>query len=553
VASLNEQYYPPALLAIIQLSGKTTASHKLKSGYRFMNDQDILESIFQSEELPTLPAVASKLIHMMSREDTTLADIAQLVSRDVALSTKILKVSNSAFYSFPQQIGSIQQAVSILGINAVRSLVLSFSFLTIRRGKQQSGFNFKKFWEDSLAAAVSSKLISEKVKKCDSDEVFVSGLLQNLGELILARTFPEKYEQVLSTEVETLEERLSIEESVIGANHAVIGYEVAKQWGFPESLLEPIRHHHTPHLYEGKNKTIHATIKSVYLSDLLTHILFSEKPEKYHKLFRKEARTLLGFSHEDIEDILDHVHLRVIQAGEYFNLKITNTKSIQEILQEANIRLSLLNLDYDQMNKQLIKAKVELEKLADELKNKNRILDNLANVDGLTNVFNHRYFQNVLEQEFDRSIRHQTTLSLLFVDIDHFKNFNDTHGHQTGDFILKAFCKTMKEQIRKYDTLARYGGEEFAIILPSTGEDESLTVAEKLRSIIEEALFYHPELNNEYQVTASIGAATITPSNDENVSKSDLISRADQALYEAKKQGRNMVTSWSPKKKWFKF
>ena len=111
----------------------------------------------------------------------------------------------------------------------------------------------------------------------------------------------------------------------------------------------------------------------------------------------------------------------------------------------------------------------------------------------------------------------------------------------------------MKEQIRKYDTLARYGGEEFAIILPSTGEEESLTVAEKLRSIIEEALFYHPELNNEFQVTASIGAATITPSSEENVTKSDLISRADQALYEAKEQGRNMVISWSPKKKWFKF
>ena len=518
-----------------------------------MDHQDILQTVLQSEELPTLPIVASKLILLMSQEETTLADIANLVSRDVALSTKILKVSNSAFYSFPQQISSIQQAVSVLGINAVRSLVLSFSFLTVRKGRYQNSFDFKKFWEYSLASAVASKLITEKVNGPDSEEVFVSGLLHNLGELIFARTFPEKYTQVLTADSERIPDRLAIEESVIGSNHCRIGYGVAKEWGFPEALLEPILYHHTPELYDGKNKSIHDTIKIVYLSDLLTNILFSEKPDQYHKQFRKQAKKLLGLTNEDIEEVLDQIHILVMEAGEYFNLSIKNTRSIQEILQEANIRLSLLNLDYDQMNKQLINAKVELEKLAAELEMKNRILDNLANVDGLTNVFNHRYFQNVLEQEIDRAIRHDTVLSLLFVDIDHFKNFNDTYGHQTGDFILREFCITLKDHIRKYDTLARYGGEEFAIILPSANEEESVAAAEKLRTTIEQTIFKNPDINMEYQLTASFGVSTCRPAIEENFSKSDFITKADQALYEAKKQGRNIVVSWTAKKKWFKF
>ncbi len=518
-----------------------------------MNQQEILQTVLQSEELPTLPVVASKLISLMSKEETTLADIAKLISRDVALSTKILKVSNSAFYSFPQQIGSIQQAVSILGTNAVRSLVLSFSFLNIRKGSYQNTFDFKKFWEYSLASAVASKLIVEKVDGSDPEEVFVSGLLQNLGELILARTFPDKYEQVLSTDSDSIAERLAAEESIIGFNHCRIGYEVAKQWGFPDALLAPLLYHHSPERYDGKDKRIITTIKSVYLSDLITNILFSDKPDKYHKQFRKDSRKSLGLSNEDLEEILDQIHILVMQAGEYFDLKIKNTKSIQEILQEANIRLSLLNLDYDQMNKQLINAKVKLEKLAAELEMKNRILDNLANVDGLTNVFNHRYFQKVLEQEIDRAIRHDTVLSLLFVDIDHFKTFNDTYGHQIGDFILKEFCSTMKDQIRKYDTLARYGGEEFAIILPSANEEDSVAAAEKLRTTIEQTVFKKSDINTEYQLTASIGISTCRPGSEENFSKSDFISKADQALYEAKKQGRNIVVSWSPKKKWFKF
>lgn len=101
-----------------------------------MDRQELLQKVLRSDELPTLPTVASKLITLTTREDTTLSDIAELVSQDIALSSKILKVSNSAFYSFAQEIGSIKQAVSILGTNAVRSLVLSFSFLTIRAGKK---------------------------------------------------------------------------------------------------------------------------------------------------------------------------------------------------------------------------------------------------------------------------------------------------------------------------------------------------------------------------------------------------------------------------------
>ncbi len=144
-----------------------------------MKPDDILKIVLNSPELPTLPTVASAIISLTSREDVTLSDIAELVSKDIALSAKILKVSNSAFYSFPQQIGS-----------------LSFSFLSIKSGAKSDHFDFQKFWEDSLTSAVASRLILGKVKGADTEEIFVSGLLQNLGELIFAKTFPDEYEKV---------------------------------------------------------------------------------------------------------------------------------------------------------------------------------------------------------------------------------------------------------------------------------------------------------------------------------------------------------------------
>ncbi|MBE0585214.1 MAG: GGDEF domain-containing protein [Desulfofustis sp.] len=514
-----------------------------------MDHDDILKTVLSSDELPTLPTVASKLITLTSREDTTLTDIANLIAHDVSLSAKILKVSNSAFYSFPQQIGSIKQAVSILGTNAVRSLVLSFSFLSIRDGSHKSRFDFATFWERSLAAAVAAKLILEKVQGVDTEEVFISGLLQNLGELIFARTFPDTYEQVIEAVTDSQHDLLAAEESILGATHCSIGYEVAKHWSFPEALLQPLRYHHHPADYQGKDRTITATVNAVYLSDLLINILFSNKPEDYHKQFRKEAKKLLGLSNEDIEDILEKVHISVVQAGDYFGLKIKHTKSIQEILQEANIRLSLLNLDYDQMNKQLIAAKIKLENLTLELEKKNKILDNLVHVDGLTEIYNHRYFQTALDREIDRAIRQDATVSLLLIDIDHFKDFNDVFGHQLGDYILKDFSFLLKSHLRTYDTLARYGGEEFTVILPATDAETALLVAEKLRAKIDDHEFVIE--GETHHVTASIGVCSSRPGIEDDFSKSSLINRSDQALYEAKRQGRNRVCLWTPKKKWF--
>lgn len=516
-----------------------------------MDRDHVLKTILKSDELPTLPTVASQLITLTSREDTTLADIGNLVSQDISISAKILKVSNSAFYSFPQKIGSIKQAVSILGMNAVRSLVLSFSFLTIKGGKQASRFDFKHFWERSLASAVASRLILENVKGADTEQIFISGLLQNLGELILAKIFPEKYDEVLANVEENQCDLQAAEEAVFGINHAVVGTEVARNWGFPDILVEPILYHHDPSQYKDNNPNIKTTISAVFLSDLLVNILFSKKPEKYHQRFRAEATKLLGLSSEEIETILEQVHIKFKEAGTYFNLKIKISKSVQEILQEANIKLSLINLDYDQMNKQLILAKIHLENLTKELEEKNEILDNLANLDGLTGAFNHRYFQNSLDQEISRCMRNSSTISILLLDIDHFKKFNDTYGHQVGDFVLTEFSTILKENVRKYDIVARYGGEEFVVILPETDLEDAINVAEKLRTSIESADF--DDNRETYSVRASFGVSSAKPATEDNFSKDVFISQADQALYEAKEKGRNQVVSYSPKKKWYSF
>jgi len=160
----------------------------------------------------------------------------------------------------------------------------------------------------------------------------------------------------------------------------------------------------------------------------------------------------------------------------------------------------------------------------------------LTTIDGLTQVYNKRYFIETLEREIGRAQRYRRDLSLIMFDIDNFKRINDTYGHLAGDHVLKQLASVIKSRIRREDILSRYGGEEFAIILPEIDGYNSLQFAEKIRRLIEKAVFKFEE--TEIPVTISIGVASASGELQE---PHDFIRIADAKLYEAKSQGRNRV------------
>jgi len=167
--------------------------------------------------------------------------------------------------------------------------------------------------------------------------------------------------------------------------------------------------------------------------------------------------------------------------------------------------------------------------------------EKLAFTDPLTELFNHRYFQETLAHEFIRARRYSKPLSLMVIDIDFFKKFNDTWGHLVGDQVLRHVAAIFKNSVREQiDTVARYGGEEFAVILPETSLDGAKLFAERIRSKVEQSRLNHD--GNELSVTLSIGVSCTLVTNCDKTS--DLIEAADLALYKAKENGRNQVLSY---------
>ncbi|MFW6113616.1 MAG: diguanylate cyclase [Actinomycetota bacterium] len=162
----------------------------------------------------------------------------------------------------------------------------------------------------------------------------------------------------------------------------------------------------------------------------------------------------------------------------------------------------------------------------------------MAITDGLTRIYNHRFFQELFDKEFKRSDRYNTTFSFIMLDIDFFKRINDTYGHLYGDEILKEIANLVKGCLRSMDIIARYGGEEFAILLPETDLDNAIQTAERIRLAVENHEFAETD-GNKVRVTVSQGV-TCYPSSDIE-KRSDIVAKADYALYEAKESGRNRV------------
>jgi len=180
----------------------------------------------------------------------------------------------------------------------------------------------------------------------------------------------------------------------------------------------------------------------------------------------------------------------------------------------------------------------QLKKMLQEQKELIRNLEKLANTDSLTGVWNRRYLLNIAEKETQRSRRYNRPLSVLMIDIDHFKNVNDTYGHAVGDDVLMTMTETIINYLRNLDILGRFGGEEFVVLLPETDNKAAVITAERIRVNIEQINI--PVDGKSVSITVSIGVASYQKG-DANIDA--LIQRADAALYQAKNQGRNRVVT----------
>jgi HD-like signal output (HDOD) protein len=226
--------------------------------------------IEQIDNLPSLPSIVSRLIQVVNSPDTSADDAAKLIQKDPALTTKMLRLANSAFYGIPRSISSVSSAVVILGFNTIRSLVLSASVMKMFSGSKKPAFDKDRFWKHSIVCALAAKTIVRQfinIRMMDPESAFCAGILHDIGKLIFSEFAGEDYQEVCKFAQTNNVSLLDAERQIFGIGHSDIGRILADKWALPLDLEYALVYHHEP----KNSDNLLDLVTTVHVADILTH------------------------------------------------------------------------------------------------------------------------------------------------------------------------------------------------------------------------------------------------------------------------------------------
>jgi putative nucleotidyltransferase with HDIG domain len=264
------------------------------------NHEFVLKRI---RDIPSLPEVVNKIIQLLSQPNTPASEIAQLIAYDPGLTSRVLRMVNSAAYGFNRQISSIQHGIMILGFNTVRGLVLSASiFKLLGQSGTDSRLNHQKFWEHSLATASAARSLAKFLRIPEAEEAFSGGMLHDIGKVVLDVYFMESYRQVVETAAKKGismhgEEYLALERELLGTTHAELGALLTAKWKLPITITEVIQYHHQPNLATLAPQMVHL----IALANEATRLYFEQRGEFTYEDFSPELLAFFELKPEDIE------------------------------------------------------------------------------------------------------------------------------------------------------------------------------------------------------------------------------------------------------------
>jgi putative nucleotidyltransferase with HDIG domain len=259
------------------------------------------------KNLPTLPGMIDQISRAVDSKRFTVADIGKLISRDQVLSAKVLKLANSAFFGFSRKVGSLTQALVLLGFDVVKGLILTSSVFDMMKDRDQD------LWEHSMGVATASSLIAQAIDMPDAEEASLAGLLHDLGKVVLRAQMDEDMQSIVElVEVEGLSIRQA-EREVMGFDHTQIGQWLAESWKLPEELIEPIRWHHQP---DGARQNPRLTAV-VHLADIMVRGYgYGDGGDPWVPELDHGALQLLNLTPQRLEKVVDGICEKLVGGGE---------------------------------------------------------------------------------------------------------------------------------------------------------------------------------------------------------------------------------------------
>ena len=472
-----------------------------------------------------MSAAAGRIALEALKSDVTIESLAKLAHADAAFAMKLLALVNSPAFARSRTVSDINQAASLLGIRGLRTVALSLVVSSLCPEDESC----RLLMANSLRRAVACRLVGTELSCKDLDTAFATGLFLDSGLLSHAQ---DHLELAVSIGAGPAHHRVLREQAEGLIPHPTLGAELAEKYALPAEVVAAIRHHHAPEPPDGLLQQV------AWLGEGIAAVFESPDVERARLAAVARARKI-NVGAAQIAAILDALPGQVVSVAEALDSRLGELPDLDAIRNDAGRLLSEINQQYEGVIRKLGELLAEKERLTEELRKANDQLASMARTDALTGLPNRRALEDELTRAASRATRDGTWLSLLALDVDFFKSFNDKHGHAAGDAVLGAVGRILTEQCRKGDMPARYGGEEFTVILPNTNPLGASVVAERIRRAFEASSI--PFEGKTLKITMSVGVASAQGRSIEPVSV--LAARADDALYAAKRAGRNRVAN----------
>jgi len=476
-----------------------------------------------------LSVVALQIVREALKPDASPTDLAKLAESDPGFAMRIISMVNSAAFGFNRRVTDVRQATAFIGVRGLRTLGLSLAVSDM----VPAGPDGQVLLGNSLRRAVASQMIAKKIGQREVDEFFTAGLFLEVG--LLARAREDLTAAARVARLPALD-RVVFERAEQGTDHAVRGADLAKAFMLPPELIEAVALHHDPVMPDAP------LAKVTWVAERVAAVWEGgDVPAAQAEAAR--GLVALGVADRDIAEILEKLPSLVAEGGAAFDREVGPQKGVDQLLLDVSRGLIEMNQSYESMVRRLEKLLAEKEELSTKLEEANQELVRLASTDALTGLPNKRSLEVAIARDLARADRDKTWLSLVVVDVDNFKKFNDTYGHATGDVVLQAVAKALSRHLRAGDLAGRYGGEEFLLVLPGSNMIGARIAAERIRKALE-AMVVDTE-HGPLKVTASFGGASVCGPGCGGT-RDEVFARADGALYEAKRTGRNRVVIAEP-------
>ena len=287
------------------------------------SQEDIKKALSKFKDLPTLPDVVAKVMRIVSNPLTTAEDLNQVISLDQALTFKVLRLANSAYYGFPQEITTITQSVTILGFNTIRNLALSISVhKMLFSGTERSLFSHRDFWKHCVGVAVCSKILAKRVGYKSEDNAFTAGLLHDIGKSVLDRIEHDGFMRALQASHNDKRPLWEAEREYCGVDHAYVGAQLAEIWNLPEDLRVAVQRHHDLGL-GGPGQSAPDVLAAVVhaANEICREAGVGSGGDEGPANLRSEVKDMLNLREESLKVIIEELHLRMKEAEDF--LKIT--------------------------------------------------------------------------------------------------------------------------------------------------------------------------------------------------------------------------------------